>query len=149
MEHDLAPAPVNTMDADLDLAERVRDAIHALDVLRGSRAQVDVTVSDGHVTLAGVVQSPMAAVEVARAAADVAGAGGVTNHVLDDASLSSRVAEALSTDPRTAAIPPGYQVTSTFGRIKLIGYFTPEQAQAATAVCQAVAGVRSVAIQAL
>ena len=147
MEHDLAPA--NTMDTDLDLAERIRTAIHALDVLRGTRAHVEVTVTNGHATLDGVVQSPMAAVEVARAAADVAGGAGVTSHLLDDAGLSNRVAEALATDPRTAAIPPGYDVNSTFGHVKLVGYFTPEQAQAATAVSQAVPGVRGVSIQAL
>jgi osmotically-inducible protein OsmY len=147
MDHDLAPA--DTMDTDLDLAERIHDAIHALDVLRGTRAHVEVTVTNGHATLEGVVQSPMAAVEVARAAADVAGGAVVTSHLLDDANLSNQVAEALATDPRTAAIPPGYEVNSTFGHLRLVGYFTPGQAQAAKAVCQSVHGVRSVAIQAL
>ena len=145
MDHELAP--VNNIDIDLDLAERVRQAIGTLDVLRGSRAHVDVTVANGHVTLAGNVQSPMAAAEVGHAAAEIAGAA-VTNHVVDDATLSRRVAVALSTDPRTAPIGPGYQVASTFGHLWLVGRFTPEQSSAVTAVCQAVAGVRSVTIKA-
>ncbi len=147
MEHELAP--VDNIDIDLDLAERVRDAIGALDILRGSRAHVDVMVANGHVTLSGNVQSPMAAAEVGHAAAETAGAAAVTNHVVDDASLSRLVAEALATDPRTAPIEPGYKVASTFGHLWLVGGFTPEQSQAVTAVCQAVAGVRSVTIKAL
>ncbi len=147
MEDELAP--VNSLDTDLDLAERVRDAIGTLDILHGSRAHVEVTAMGGHVTLEGVVQSPMAAAEVERAAVDVAGPGAVTSHVVDDATLRRRAAEALATDPRTAAIPPGYNVSVTFGHLWLVGRLTAEQAQAATAVCQAVPGVRSVTLKAV
>jgi osmotically-inducible protein OsmY len=143
---DSTPAPANT-DTDLDLQERVRDAIYALDVMRGTRAHVNVTVAKGHVTLDGVVQSPMAAAEVERAAADVAGAGAVTSHLLDDATLSSRVAEALGKDPRTATIPPGYDVVSVFGHMWIVGSFTPEQAQAVTAVARSVPGVLTITIK--
>ena len=146
MESNLAPA---TTDLDLDLQERVRDAIQTLDVLRGSRAQVAVSVSGGQVTLAGVLQSPMAAAEVAHAAAEVAGNLPVINHLLDDASLSSRVAEALSTDPRSSAISPGYQVASTYGHLTLIGFFSGPEAQALDAVARGLPGVRSVTVKAL
>jgi len=146
MESNLATA--NT-DLDLDLQERVRGAIYALDVLRGSRAQVAVTVSGGQVTLEGVLQSPMAAAEVAHAAAEVAGGLPIHNHLLDDASLSSQVAEALSTDPRTLAISPGYQVAAMYGHLTLIGYFSGPEAQALEAVARGMAGVRSVKVQAL
>jgi osmotically-inducible protein OsmY len=146
MDSNLAPA---STDIDLDLTERVSGAINALDVLRGTRAHVAVTVTNGHVTLDGVVQSPMAAVEVERAAAAAPGAAGLTSRLTDDASLSRRVAEALATDPRTAAIPPGYRVVSVFGTMWLVGYFTPEQSQALAAVCRGVPGVRTVTIKAL
>jgi len=146
MEANLAPANV---DLDLDLQERIHDAIYALDVLRGSRAHVDVIVNNGQVALQGNLQSPMAAAEVARAAADVPGAGPVISHLVDDATLSSQVAEALSTDARTAAISPGYQVTSMYGHVILIGRFTAEQAQAVEAVCRAVPGVRSIHVRML
>lgn len=146
MESNLALA--NT-DLDLDLQERVTNAIQSLDVLRGSRTQVVVTVSGGQVTLTGVLQSPMAAAEVAHAAAEVAGNLPVVNHLLDDASLSSQVAEALSTDSRTAAISPGYQVASMYGRLTLIGQFSAAQAQALEAVAHGLPGVRSVTVQRL
>jgi len=142
-------APANTIDLDLDLQERVMDAINALDVLRGSRAKVDVTVSNGQVTLQGALQSPMAAAEVARAAADVAGPTAVVNQLVDDATLSSQVAEILSTNAHTAAIPPGYQVASMHGHVTLIGYFTADQAQAAEFVARGVPGVRSVTVRTL
>ena len=143
---DSTPAPAST-DTDLDLQERVRDAIDALDVIRGTRAHVDVTVASGQVILDGVLQSPMAAAEVERAAADAAGAAAVTSHLLDDATLSSRVAEALGKDPRTAAIPPGYDVVSVFGHMWIVGSFTPEQAQAVTAVARSVPRVLTVTIK--
>jgi osmotically-inducible protein OsmY len=146
MESNLAS--VNT-DLDLDLQERVTNAIHALDVLHGSRAQVAVTVSGGQITLAGVLQSPMAAAEVAHAAAEVAGDLPVINHLTDDASLSSQVAAALSTDPRNAAISPGYQVASMYGHLTLIGNFSAAQAQALEAVARGMPGVRAVTVQTL
>jgi hypothetical protein len=89
----------------------------------------------------------MAAAEVERAATDVAGAAAVTSHLLDDATLSSRVAEALGRDPRTAAIPPGYDVVSVFGHMWIVGSFTPEQAQAVTAVARSVPRVLTVTIK--
>ena len=146
MESNLAPA---NADLDLDLQERVTDAIQSLDVLRGSRTQVMVTVRGGQVTLAGVLQSPMAVAEVAHAAAEVAGSLPIVNHLTDDATLSSQVAEALSTDPRTAAISPGYQAASMYGHLTLIGNFNAAQAQALEAVAHGLPGVRSVTVQTL
>jgi osmotically-inducible protein OsmY len=141
-------ATVNA-DIDLDLTERVSQAIGALDILHGTRAHVDVQAVNGHVTLEGIVQSPMSAVEVARAATDVPGVSGVTSHVVDDATLSRKVAEALSKDERTRAIPPGYEVTSVFGHLTVIGRFTEEQARALQAVCQSVRSVRTVKVKRL
>ena len=140
---------VSTTDLDLDLQERVSHAIHGLDVLRGSRAHVEVIVSNGQVTVQGNVQSPMAAAEVAHAAASVPGAGAIINQVVDDATLSRQVAEALSTDPRTAAIAPGYEANAAYGHVRLVGQFTAEQAEALAAVGRVLPGVRSLSVTAI
>lgn len=134
-------------DRDLDLLDAVHTALNQLDLVRSSRAQVVVQVAAGHVTLHGAVQSPMVAVEVERAVADVPGVESVHNALVDDGNLSRSVAEALATDPRTQAIPPGYEVTAVFAQITLIGRFTDTEAQAVMAVTQAVPGVRGVNVK--
>ncbi len=141
-------APVEA-DVDYDLEAEVRDAILGLDSVRGTRAMVQVTVRAGQVTLAGNVQSPMAAVEVERAAAEVPGVMSVDNQIVDDGTLARVLAEALSRDERSRSIPPGFRVTSTFGHVLITGYFSDEQARAALAVAQAEPGVREVTIRTL
>ncbi len=140
--------PVMT-DTDLDLEAEVREAVDQLDILNGTQARVDIEVKDVHVTIRGNVQSPMACVEVEWAVAAAPGVKGVTNLLVDDAELSRRVATALAYDPRTSAIPPGYEVTPIFGNIVIIGKFTDEQAGAVLAVTQAVPDVLSVTIKRL
>ena len=140
--------PVMT-DTDLDLEAEVRDAVDQLDILNGTQARVDIEVKDSHVTIHGNVQSPMSCVEVEWAVAAVPGVSGVTNLLVDDAELSRRVATVLAYDPRTSAIPPGYEVTPIFGHIVIIGKFTDEQAGAVLAVAQAVPDVLAVTIKRL
>jgi osmotically-inducible protein OsmY len=146
MESKIAPVEA---DLDYDLEAEVRDAIMSLDSVRATHAEVDVAVKQGHVTLSGIVQSPMAAIEVERTAAEVPGVAAVTNHLLDDGTLARNIAEALARDERTRSIPPGYRVSSTFGHVRIAGYFEDEAAQAVLAVAQAVPGVREVSIRAL
>jgi hypothetical protein len=146
MDVNLEPA---LTDMDLDLDAVVRDTLDQLDILKGSEAKVRVAVKDGHVTLHGNVQSPMSCIEVEWAAASVPGVKGVTNELADDATLSRRVATALAYDPRTASIPPGYEVTPMFGHVLIIGKFSDDQAAAVTAVTQAVPDVLSVKIRRL
>jgi osmotically-inducible protein OsmY len=134
-------------DQDLDLRTAVEDVLNRLDVVRSSRAEIDVEVVNGHVTLRGVVQSPMMAAEVERAVAEVPGIAALTNLLIDDGTLSRQVAEALATEPRTQAIPPGYEVTAIFGHITLIGRFTPDESRAVLAVTQSVPGVRAVNVK--
>jgi osmotically-inducible protein OsmY len=136
-----------TTDQDLDLHAAVHDVLNSLDLVRGTRAEIDVAVSNGHVTLRGVVQSPMVVVEVERAVAEVPGVAGLTNLLVDDGTLSRNVAEALATDPRTQSIPPGYEVTSVFGHVTLVGRFTNDEARAVMAVTQAVPGVHAVNVK--
>jgi osmotically-inducible protein OsmY len=136
-----------TTDQDLDLHAAVHDVLNSLDLVRGTRAEIDVAVANGHVTLRGVVQSPMVVVEVERAVAEVPGVAGLTNLLVDDGTLSRNVAEALATDPRTQSIPPGYEVTSVFGHVTLVGRFTNDEARAVMAVTQAVPGVHAVNVK--
>lgn len=134
-------------DRDLDLLAEIHDNLNQLDLVRSSRAQVEVHVTAGQVTLTGAVQSPMVAVEVERAVAEVPGVVSVQNDLVDDGTLSREIAEALATDPRTQAIPPGYEVTVVFAQVTLIGRFTDLEAQAVMAVAQAVRGVRGVNVK--
>jgi osmotically-inducible protein OsmY len=145
---DTPAAPVMT-DNDLDLEAAVRNAVMALDGVRPTRSEVNISVSQGQVTLTGVVPSPMTAAEVEVAAASVPGVMAVTNRLVDDGTLSRQVAEALALDERTRSIPPGYRVAPIFGTLLITGYFTPEQGQAVEAVAGAVPGVREVIIRAL
>jgi osmotically-inducible protein OsmY len=134
-------------DRDLDLHAAVHEVLNGLDGVRGTRAVIEVEVVNGHVTLRGAVQSPMAAVEIERAVAEVPGLAGLTSLLVDDGTLSRDVAEALATDARTQAIPPGFEVTSLFGHVTLVGRFTDDEARAAMAVTQAVPGVRGVNVK--
>jgi osmotically-inducible protein OsmY len=134
-------------DRDLDLLAAIHDNLNQLDLVRASRARVAVHVAAGQVTLTGAVQSPMAAVEVERVVAEVPGVESIDNQLVDDGTLSRTVAEVLATDPRTQAIPPGYEVTVMFGQVTLIGRFTDAEAQAVMAVTQAVPGVRGVNVK--
>ncbi len=144
MEIDSTPAGT---DVDNDLEAVIMDAIMSLNAVRPSAAVVNVHVQNGQVTLTGYVQSPMAAVEVERTAEDVPGVTDVINDIVDDGSLSRLVAEVLATDPATRDIPPGSEVTPTFGYITLIGWFKPEQVEAITAVTAAIPGVRGVKVK--
>ncbi len=144
MEIDTTPAGT---DVDNDLETVVTEAIMGLNSVRPSAAVVQVHVQRGQVTLTGYVQSPMAAVEVERTAEAVPGVTSVVNNLIDDGSLSRLVAELLSTDPTTRDIPPGYEVTPTFGFITLIGWFTPEQEAAVTAVLSTIPAIRGVTIK--
>lgn len=143
MEIDTTPAGT---DVDNDLEAEVTDAVMSMGAVRPSAAVVKVDVHAGLVTLSGYVQSPMAAVEVERVVEQVSGVTGVVNNLVDDGSLSRLVAEVLSTDPATRDIPPGYEVASTFGYLRLIGWFTPAQIEALTTVTQAIPGVREVKV---
>lgn len=139
-----ATALPTTLSTDMDMEAEVTRAILELDALRAAPAEVNVGVTDGHVTLTGIVPSRMIAAEVERVSRGVPGVSGVSNRLLDDGSLTLRVARALAADPRTRAIPPGYRVMCVFGHVTLVGRFADEpERQAAVEVAQDVTGVRS------
>jgi osmotically-inducible protein OsmY len=139
-----APALPATASTNLDIEAEVTNAILQLDTLRPTPAKVKVSVTNGQVTLTGIVPSRMIAAEVERVARSVPGVAGVSNHLLDDGSLILLVARALAIDPRTRSIPPGYRVICIFGHVTLVGKFADEQIRdAAMEVAQSVSGVRS------
>ncbi len=135
-----------TTNADLDIEAAVTEAIRNLDILRPTRAEVDVAVSGGHVTLSGIVPSIFAVTEAMRAVQAVPGVTAVTSQLYDDATLTRQAAHALVVDARTKDISLGYQVTSFFGHLGVIGQFTPEQQAALVAVCQSIAGMRGIKV---
>jgi len=142
-----AEAAPTMADRDLDLDAALTERLYQMDGLEGTRADVQVEVANGHVTLRGNVQSPMVMAEVERAVADLPGVRGVSNFLADDGTLSRAAAEALAVDERTRDIPPGYEVTVVFGHLAVIGRFTDDEARQVMAVAQGVAGVRSVNVK--
>ena len=142
-----ATALPTTLSTDVDLEAEVTRAILELDALRPTPAEVNVGVAQGQVTLTGIVPSRMIAAEVERVARGVPGVSSVSNRLLDDGSLTLRVAHALATDPRTRTIPPGYRVLCVFGHVTLVGRFGDKaQRPVAVEVAQSVMGVRSAKI---
>jgi osmotically-inducible protein OsmY len=140
------PIPTD-LSTDLDIEAAVTRAVLELDALRPTPSEVNVRVANGQVTLTGIVPSPMLAAEAERVARHLPGVVGVKNELLDDGTLTLRVAQALATDPRTRNIPPGYRVMSVFGRVTVVGRFADEGTQAALVeVCQSVSGVRGAKI---
>ncbi len=137
-EHEHAPAVTEPAISDLDLRDTIEQALWSLDSIRVSKPLLEVTVADGHATLSGTVASPMMREEIEAALDGLP----VAIAVSDDAAIQNAAAYALAMDPRTASIPPGYQVTSYNGHIHVKGRLTPEQAEAARAVAGAVKGVR-------
>jgi osmotically-inducible protein OsmY len=135
---------------DVDVEADTWRAIYALDTVNSTDADVDVSVTSGQVTLSGYMRTEMLTVVIERAVHGVTGARSVVNHLVDDGSLIRRVAQALALDPRTRAIPPGYQVMSSLGYATVVGNFADAAARAAlTEVGQAVPGVRSVTIKSI
>ena len=141
MEATALPTTVNT---DLDIEAEVTNDILEMDALRATPAEVNVSLTNGQVTLTGIVPSRMIAAEVERVARSIPGVASVSNHLLDDGSLTLLVAHALATDPRTRSIPPGYRVICVFGHVTLVGKLADEPTRhAAMEVCLGVSGVRS------
>jgi len=130
--------------SDMDTEAEVTRAIYSLDNVRPTRSEVVISATRGQVLLTGYVPTEMIATEA------VPGVVGVSNQLVDDTSLTRRVAEALATDSRTRAIPPGYQVTSTVGYVTVVAEgFDEAQRAETTEVCQSVTGVRGVKVKVL
>ena len=146
MEMTAFPTDITT---DLDIEAEVTGAIRGLDILRPTRAEVNISVTNGQVTLTGIVPSIFAAIEAERAARAVPGVVGVSNQLVDDGTLTRHLAHRLATDLRTRGIPPGYRVKCFFGHVTVMDHFADEQTRAAVAeVCRSVNGVRGVKVAA-
>ena len=132
---------------DLDIRADAQQAILSLDTANSTGVQVAVSVLRGQVTLTGYMRSEMIGSGIERAVRAVAGASSVVNQLVDDSSLVRRLATALAADARTRDVLPGYQVSSAFGRVMVVGAFSSEARAAVTQVGSSVAGVRSVEIR--
>jgi osmotically-inducible protein OsmY len=132
---------------DMDVRADAQQAILTLDTANSTGVQVAISVLHGQVILTGYTRSEMIGTGIERAVRAVDGANSVVNQLVDDSSLVRRLATALASDARTRAIPPGYQVSSAFGRVMLVGAFSSEARAAASQVCSSVPGVRSVEIR--
>ena len=93
------------------------------------------------------MRSEMIGSGLERAVRAVDGVSSVVNQLVDDSSLVRRLATALASHARTRAIPPGYRVSSSFGRILVVGAFSSEARVAVRQVCSGEPGVRSVQIR--
>jgi osmotically-inducible protein OsmY len=132
---------------DMDIRADAQEAILTVGTANSTGVQVAVSVLRGQVTLTGYMRSEMIGAGIEHAVRAVAGASSVVNHLVDDSSLVRRLATALATDARTRDIAPGYQVSSAFGRVMVVGAFSSKARAAVSQVGSSVAGVRSVEIR--
>jgi osmotically-inducible protein OsmY len=138
-----SPAGPPLTAADLDLYERVFEAIQAQDVVRETEPPLRIAVADGVVTISGVVLTRIMHERVLYVAASTPGVKKVIDELYTDPEIENTVAAALVADPglNGAAV----DVSSYKGSITVYGHM-PDVAQRekALAVAVAVPGVRNV-----
>ncbi len=128
--------------ADIDLRNAIEEALWSLDSIRVTKPALEITVSGGQAEVSGLVASPMMRQQIEEVLSRLP----ARIDLMDDAAIGYAAAHALAADSRTAAIPPGYRLTSHNGHIHLKGKLMPEQAQAMQAVLAGVRGVREVSV---
>ena len=137
--------PHATPKDDQTLVQQVYRALDGVEPLRVLASPVQVQVSDGTVTLSGVVATYSIKAQVLWATHRVRGVGQVRDELLTDDDLEIRVAHALSADPRTHRAAFGIIVNAINGFVSLVGHArTPEAAQTTEAISSGVPGVRAV-----
>lgn len=130
---------------DEKLARRVYRALTGVKPLRSRRSLIQVRVSDGIVTLTGVVATYPVKAQALKTARDVAGVQQVRDELLTDSNLETKIVHALSNDPHTHRVALGIIVNAVNGLVGLLGRVpTWEIAQAAEAIAAGVPGVRAV-----
>jgi osmotically-inducible protein OsmY len=106
---------------------------------------VRIQVSDGVVTLNGVVLTYPIESQAVDAARRVPGVKRVRNELLTDSDLEIRIAHALSTNARTHQSAFGIIVNAVNGLVSLVGHVpTAGIAQTAEAIAASVPGVHGV-----
>ncbi len=133
---------VDTVAVDLDLQNAIEEVLWSLDTVRVAKPLLRVQVSGGQATVSGVVSTSIIQDEITDALRNLP----VMVDVVNDDGLEYMAAYALSTDPRTRQIKPGYRLVSHNGLIQLIGKFSPEENIAAAEVIRDVKGVRGVRV---
>lgn len=123
--------------------EEVVATIQNLNIVRETRPPIKATVTNGVVTLEGVVISQVMRRAVLWAASIVSGVQEVVDHLYDDSGLRVAVARGLATDPLLSERK--IFVTAYQGVITLSGEVESEdERQSAVATTAQVEGVRSV-----
>lgn len=127
------------------LTHRVYRALDGVEPLRVLGSPIHVQVSDGTVTLSGVVATYSIKAQVLWATRSVRGVEQVRDELLTDSDLEVRIAYALSTDPRTHQAAFGIIVNAINGFVSLVGHApSSEIAQTAEVIAVNVPGVRAV-----
>jgi osmotically-inducible protein OsmY len=138
------PADASAL-ADLDLYEAVVEAVEGLNIVREASVPLTITVSDGVVTVAGVVLTRIMRQAVLVTAALVPDVRKVIDRLHTDADIEIAISQALAADPGTQVLQPRIVVRSYRGDVTLAGALDdPHAIQAAEAIALTVPGVRSV-----
>ncbi len=134
--------------SDTELAEAAREAVLRYSTLRIWGHTLQISATDGVVTLAGHVRTRASSDTAERVIRQVKGVKDVINKLYIDTNLEVAVAEALTNDARTVNSFPGILVGSAFGEIFLKGTVaSPEIKTAAEQIAAKVDGVRAVTNQ--
>jgi osmotically-inducible protein OsmY len=134
-----------TTKNDETLVRQVYRALDGVEPLRVLGSPVHVQVSDGVVTLCGVVATYPIKAQALEAVRRVRGVQQVGDELLTDDDLEIQVAHALSADLRTHQAAFGIIVNAINGFVSLVGQApSSEIAQTAKAVAAGVPGVRGV-----
>ena len=135
---------IRTKDRDLDLTEAVKDVLHNMDFVRESGLNLQIDVSDGVVTVSGVVLSRLMKRAVLQAIRREPGVHRVIDSLFNDTDLVIAVSQALSVDLVTKQLYE-IKVTSNRGEVTLSGSPRDENLiDAATELASRVPGVRQV-----
>lgn len=137
------PAGLPLTAADLDLYERVHEALDAQDVVRESDPPLLVGLADGVATVSGVVRTRIMRERVLYVVASTPGVKKVIDELFTDPEIANAVAEALAAEPGldSAAV----DVSSYKGHITIYGQVPGEDQHArALAIAAAVPGVQDV-----
>lgn len=132
----------NGHHTDADIRAEILDAFRGYDALHSTKPRIEVEVSDGAVTLRGVVRGGGQRGMAEKLAAEVDGVSSVRNELLDDPTLEGTVARALGRDPRVHLSTTVVRIKSFNGVVTLRGPVQTEvQQMAAEAAVRGVPGV--------
>ncbi len=130
-------------EMDLDITERVVEAIDADGVVRELRVPVEVSVENGVVTVSGVVRTETVRQRVLFAAATTPGVEKVIDRLVSDREIEEAIAGRLASDSTLGG--RHIEITSYAGQVTLVGRVDSEdERQQAISLALETPGVRRV-----